>query len=153
MSQSLLFRTPSTTALQSTDKNASVVCSARLHPISEKLIHCILEQLYHCTNIHNPTPDNMKFAAALLAIILPAQAWAWTYVDGSGSVFDGRRNVGCTKSITPAGKTFDWDRGFFEDCCIHLYAEPGCVNQVGFSCSDWKKPASRNLGAFTVTNC
>ena len=92
-------------------------------------------------------------AAALLALALPSLTCAWTFVDGYGHTFSGSNNRDCTGSDTKAEETFDWDVGFFEDCCIHLYEDAACDSEVGFSCDDWKKAASKNLNSFRVTNC
>ena len=92
-------------------------------------------------------------AATVFAIALPSLASAWTYVDGYGHTFSGSKDKGCTAQDTRAGQTFSWDRGFFEDCCIHLYETAGCGSEVGLSCKDWKKASSKVLRGFKVTNC
>jgi hypothetical protein len=88
---------------------------------------------------------NMKsIIAATLFILAPAiSAWTFTYgAQGSQGVSQGTANKACAAIYHPAGSTFEWDRGFFEDCCIRLYADANCQAQVGFSCSDWTKDAS-----------
>jgi len=92
---------------------------------------------------------NMKL---LPLLTLASSASAWTFVF-SGGVRDGTGNKGCTAINHARGQTFEWDRGFFSDCCIHLYDSSSCSNEVGISCPDWKKTASRDLKGFRVTNC
>jgi hypothetical protein len=92
----------------------------------------------------------MKFLT-ILSLATAAQAgWTFTY---SGGVKDGSGNKGCTKITHKAGREFNWDRSTFSSCCIRLYSDSSCKNQVGYSCPDWKKVASRDLNSFKVTSC
>ncbi|KAK1753304.1 hypothetical protein QBC47DRAFT_388174 [Echria macrotheca] len=86
----------------------------------------------------------------ILSLTTAASAWTFTF---SGGVRDGKGNKGCTGITHSKGQTFEWDRAFLSDCCIHLYDDNHCGNEVGFSCSDWKKTSSRDLYSFKVTNC
>lgn len=93
--------------------------------------------------------------ATLLALTLPSltSAAAWTFVDGYGHTFSGDKNRGCTAQDTNKGQEFSWNRGWFKDCCIHLYERRGCESEVGLSCPDWKKKSSKKLQSFKVTDC
>jgi hypothetical protein len=90
----------------------------------------------------------------LLALSPAVSAWSFTYgPDGAQGVGSGSANQGCKGIYHPSGATFEWDRGFFEDCCIHLYGDGNCQAQVGLSCPDWEKTASQDLWSYKVTDC
>ena len=86
-------------------------------------------------------------------LLLPALTSAWTLTLGR-DVWEGKKNRGCTGTNHAAGERLDWDRGFFESCCIRLYGNNQCKDpQAGISCPDWKKTLSQPVRSFQVTNC
>ncbi|PVF92696.1 hypothetical protein CPB86DRAFT_790919 [Serendipita vermifera] len=103
----------------------------------------------------------MKLSIATIgtSLLLVQSASAWTFLwrgsDNLAHIYDGGdNNRGCTRISHAKGKTFEWDRGFFSDCCISLYAGTTCSGDPqGYSCSDWKKAASLNLNSYKVTHC
>jgi hypothetical protein len=102
------------------------------------------------------TPTNitsMHIQNLLALAALPSLISAWTLQLG-GDVWDGKSNQGCKGDFTHVnGQMLSWDRSFFSDCCVHLYADHKCSHQVGISCPDWKKTLSQTVGSFKVTDC
>ena len=95
----------------------------------------------------------MKFFVVIFVLALCfVLTESWTLSLG-GTVFDGSSNRGCTAHGHPQGQTFSWNRGFFESCCVHLYSDTGCSNQIGVSCPPWEQQASRDINGFSVSDC
>lgn len=89
----------------------------------------------------------------ILALAAPlASAWTFTYGRPS-HVADGHANRGCRSINHPKGVRFSWDRGFFENCCIRLYGDASCHDQIGYSCPDWSKVSSQRIRGYKVTSC
>lgn len=93
------------------------------------------------------------FKILFILSLISVQAFAWTLTLG-GKVFDGDSNKACTAVTANSGSQLEWDRGFFEDCCVRLHSDPNCATQqIGFSCDDWEKVLGQDVKAFQVTNC
>ncbi|KAG8841684.1 hypothetical protein FRC20_004887 [Serendipita sp. 405] len=95
--------------------------------------------------------------ATLILAVSTANAWTFTYRNSAGTpsvASNGDNNKQCTSITHAAGQTFEWDRGFWSDCCVSLYTNRACNGDpAGYSCSDWKKAASVTLLSYKVTNC
>jgi hypothetical protein len=84
---------------------------------------------------------------------LPLLSAGWTLQLGQ-NVWNGRLNKGCTTTNHRTGEKLSWSRGFFEDCCIHLYRNNRCTDpQAGISCPSWNKNLGQDIRSFKVTNC
>ena len=99
----------------------------------------------------------MKISLIVLPIVMavmPSVHAGWSFIYGNPKNVDsGKGNQGCKAITNRAGTEFKWDRSFFSDCCIHLYKDNHCGQQVGISCPDWSKTASQNLFSYRVTDC
>ncbi|KAF2013579.1 hypothetical protein BU24DRAFT_424579 [Aaosphaeria arxii CBS 175.79] len=89
---------------------------------------------------------NMKFSNIALLAVAPAAINAWTLTLG-GNVWNGKGDRDCKASVTAKGKALDWANAWYSSCCLHLYNDAGCTNQVGYSCNDWKKTLSQPVKA------
>ncbi|KAI9665573.1 MAG: hypothetical protein M1831_001716 [Alyxoria varia] len=102
----------------------------------------------------------MKVAPAtlLLTALVANSATAWTFTwrqsNNTPHVANGGGNKGCSGISHAKGKTFEWDRALFSDCCIKVYTNSKCSGDpAGYSCGDWTKKASVDLGSYKVESC
>src|SRR5438128_2181382 len=99
----------------------------------------------------------------LIVVLNALQIHAWSLevfneqgFTGPGETFSGTDNRCQNLSPRTSGQvsSFKWNRGFFEDCCIHLKSSPDTT--VGDSCPDWEKSSLINdnsITSFCVSNC
>ncbi|CAG8791198.1 16662_t:CDS:1, partial [Dentiscutata erythropus] len=93
---------------------------------------------------------NSAIFKILLILSLMTQSFAWTLTLG-GKVYDGNTNQDCTAAFGKTGTQLDWTRKLFSGCCVRLYPDSACKKQqIGYSCKDWKKTLSQNVGSFKV---
>lgn len=90
---------------------------------------------------------------AIMAL-MPSVHAGWSFIYGSPKDVDsGDGDQGCKAITNKAGTDFQWHRSFWSNCCIHMYKDNHCGQQVGISCPDWSKTSSQNLYSYRVTDC
>jgi hypothetical protein len=98
---------------------------------------------------------------ALVALQTTGAIAGWTFVwrdkNGQSYVENGALDKPCTRIQHAVGQRFDWERpttGPDSASCVKLWSSETCSGSPqGFSCSNWEKSATHNIGAFAVTNC
>jgi hypothetical protein len=81
----------------------------------------------------------------------------WTLTYGFGShVITGNGNTKCT-AITNflADEDFTWSVSGLSStfCCLSLYVDSGCMDQILQACSSETETVSENVGSYKVTGC
>lgn len=100
----------------------------------------------------------MKSFIAIPIFLVPftAASWSFSYGQYQEKHYSNTANLDmdCSQAAGTKGQKISWFRSGNSDCCLRVFSDKKCNNQIGWSCSNWPDHVlGQNMVAIRVTNC